>query len=86
MQLRRAIPGAWRRAGGDFHDYSEGECYVRRVAGSFRTLVAGDAVIFPQGDAHRMASAPGVPAANRRQTGRRVDVYRVSWPTAAAAQ
>jgi AraC-like DNA-binding protein len=33
-------------------------------------LVAGDAVIFPQGDAHRMTSAPGVPAA----TGAKLDV------------
>jgi AraC-like DNA-binding protein len=32
------------------------------------TLIAGDVVIFPQGDAHRMASGPGVPVAtaNRR--------------------
>lgn len=46
-----------------FHMITEGECYVEMVGQSPVHLVAGDAVIFPQGDAHRMSSAPGVPAA-----------------------
>ena len=39
-------------------------------------LVAGDAVIFPQGDSHRMTSAPGVPAA----TGAKLDVVLARRP------
>lgn len=53
-----------------FHMITEGECYVEMDGQPPVHLVAGDAVIFPQGDAHRMASAPGVPAA----TGAKLDV------------
>jgi AraC-like DNA-binding protein len=53
-----------------FHMITEGECYVEMVGQSPVHLVAGDAVIFPQGDAHRMTSAPGIPAA----TGAKLDV------------
>ena len=53
-----------------FHMITEGECYVEMNGQPPVHLVAGDAVIFPQGDAHRMASAPGVPAA----TGAKLDV------------
>ncbi len=53
-----------------FHMITEGECYVEMAGQSPVHLVAGDAVIFPQGDAHRMTSAPGVPAA----TGAKLDV------------
>ena len=54
-----------------FHMITEGECYVEMDGRQPPVhLIAGDAVIFPQGDAHRMASAPGVPAA----TGAKLDV------------
>jgi AraC-like DNA-binding protein len=47
-----------------FHLITEGECYVEMGAGPAVRLIAGDAIIFPQGDAHRMASAPGLPPAS----------------------
>lgn len=53
-----------------FHMITEGACYVEMAGQEPLHLVAGDAVIFPQGDAHRMCSSPGVPAA----TGARLDV------------
>lgn len=53
-----------------FHMITEGECYVEMDGQPPVHLIAGDAVIFPQGDAHRMTSAPGVPAA----TGAKLDV------------
>lgn len=46
-----------------FHLLLEGECVVEMANAPPVRLVAGDAVLFPHGDAHRMASAPGVPAA-----------------------
>ncbi|WP_166359854.1 AraC family transcriptional regulator [Pseudomonas akapageensis] len=46
-----------------FHLITEGECYVELGEQPPLHLVAGDVVIFPQGDAHRMASAPGLPPA-----------------------
>lgn len=47
-----------------FHLVTEGECYVELGREAPVRLFAGDVVIFPQGDAHRMASAPGLqPAA-----------------------
>lgn len=46
-----------------FHLITEGECFVEIDGQAPVHLVAGDAVVFPQGDAHRMASAPGVPPA-----------------------
>lgn len=53
-----------------FHMIMEGECFVEMEHQPPVHLIAGDAVIFPQGHAHRMASAPGVPAA----TGAQLDV------------
>lgn len=53
-----------------FHMITEGECYVEMDGQPPVHLMAGNAVIFPQGDAHRMASAPGVAAA----TGAKLDV------------
>ncbi|HEY6453629.1 MAG TPA: AraC family transcriptional regulator [Steroidobacteraceae bacterium] len=52
-----------------FHLITAGECYVELGAETPVRLIAGDAVIFPQGDAHRMSSAPGLPPA----TGARLD-------------
>ncbi|MDB5999702.1 MAG: hypothetical protein JWP52_1401 [Rhizobacter sp.] len=53
-----------------FHLITEGECFVEMGDGPPMRLVAGDAIIFPQGDAHRMCSQPGVPPAS----GARLDV------------
>ena len=51
-----------------FHLITEGECYVEMGDKQPPVrLVAGDAVVFPQGDGHRMASQPGLaPAAGKR--------------------
>ena len=46
-----------------FHLITEGECYVELDGEPAMRLVAGDVVVFPQGDAHVMASAPGLPPA-----------------------
>jgi AraC-like DNA-binding protein len=53
-----------------FHLITEGECYVELDDGPPMRLIAGDVVLFPQGDAHRMASAPGLPPA---KSARRLD-------------
>lgn len=47
-----------------FHFVTEGECWVEQGDIPPVRLVAGDAVIFPQGDAHRMGSQPGLPPAS----------------------
>lgn len=52
-----------------FHLITEGECYVEIGHEPPVRLTAGDAVIFPQGHAHRMTSKPGLPPA----TGARLD-------------
>ena len=46
-----------------FHLITEGECFVELAEELPVRLGAGDAVLFPQGDAHRMASEPGLPPA-----------------------
>jgi AraC-like DNA-binding protein len=46
-----------------FHLITEGECYVEIDGQEPMKLIAGDAVLFPQGDAHRMTSQPGLPPA-----------------------
>jgi AraC-like DNA-binding protein len=43
-----------------FHLITEGECYVEVDGGPAVHLTAGDAVVFPQGHAHRMCSRPGL--------------------------
>ena len=52
-----------------FHLITEGECYVELGKEPPLRLTAGDAIIFPQGDAHIMSSRPGLPPA----TGARLD-------------
>ncbi|MDM0104282.1 AraC family transcriptional regulator [Variovorax sp. J22R24] len=52
-----------------FHLITDGECYVEMANELPVRLVAGDAIVFPQGDAHRMTSQPGLPPA----TGGRLD-------------
>src|SRR6185503_4936005 len=50
-----------------FHLITEGECYVELGDAPPMRLTAGDAVIFPQGHAHRMTTQPGMaPAKGRR--------------------
>ncbi|HET9976852.1 MAG TPA: AraC family transcriptional regulator [Burkholderiaceae bacterium] len=51
-----------------FHLITEGECWCELGGGQPPVrLAAGDAVLFPQGHAHRMGSAPGlVPASGAR--------------------
>jgi len=51
-----------------FHLITEGECWVELGEGQPPVrLSAGDAVVFPQGHAHRMASTPGLtPASGAR--------------------
>jgi AraC-like DNA-binding protein len=46
-----------------FHLITEGECFVELGGAPPMRLNAGDAIIFPQGDAHRMTSQPGLPPA-----------------------
>ena len=49
-----------------FHLITEGECYCELGDSAPARLIAGDVVIFPQGHAHRMCSAPGLaPAAGK---------------------
>jgi AraC-like DNA-binding protein len=47
-----------------FHLVTEGECWVELGNLPPMLLVAGDAVLFPQGDAHKMGSQPGLPPAS----------------------
>jgi AraC-like DNA-binding protein len=50
-----------------FHMIMEGDCFVEMGNQPPVRLVAGDVVIFPEGDAHRMASEPGLaPASGAR--------------------
>jgi AraC-like DNA-binding protein len=44
-----------------FHLITEGECFVEIGSEPPVLLRAGDAVVFPQGHAHRMCSEPGLP-------------------------
>jgi AraC-like DNA-binding protein len=50
-----------------FHLITEGECWCELDGQPPRRLVAGDIVVFPGGDAHRMASSPGVPPGQGRR-------------------
>lgn len=47
-----------------FHLITEGECHVELGTDPPMHLIAGDAVLFPQGHAHRMASQPGLAPAS----------------------
>jgi AraC-like DNA-binding protein len=50
-----------------FHLITEGQCYVELGDDPPMRLSAGDVVLFPQGDAHRMSSRPGLkPATSAR--------------------
>ncbi|KGF78022.1 AraC family transcriptional regulator, partial [Massilia sp. JS1662] len=41
-----------------FHLITHGECFVEMAGQPAVRLVAGDAIVFPHGDAHRMTSEP----------------------------
>jgi AraC-like DNA-binding protein len=45
-----------------FHLVTDGECYVEMDEKAVK-LIAGDVVVFPEGNAHRMCSQPGLPPA-----------------------
>ena len=47
-----------------FHLITEGECFVELGNEPPMRLTAGDAIVFPQGDAHRMTSQPEVAPAS----------------------
>jgi AraC-like DNA-binding protein len=47
-----------------FHMITEGDCWVEMEGQPPTRLIAGDAVVFPQGHAHRMSSQPGLPPAS----------------------
>ena len=53
-----------------FHLITEGECFVELADQPPTRLIAGDVVLFPRGDAHRMNSQPGL----EPTTGTRLDV------------
>ena len=46
-----------------FHMVTEGDCHVELDGAEPMRLAAGDVILFPQGDGHRMGSAPGLPPA-----------------------
>jgi AraC-like DNA-binding protein len=60
-----------------WHLITEGECFVEMEEGPPVRLVAGDAVLFPQGDAHLMTSEPGLPPAT---SGARLDAVLARRP------
>lgn len=59
-----------------WHLITEGECYVEMADAPAVRLAAGDAVLFPAGDAHRMTSTPGLAPA----TGARLDAVLARRP------
>lgn len=59
-----------------FHLITEGRCWAELAGQPPLPLAAGDVVVFPQGDAHRMASEAGLPPA----TGARLDAVLARRP------
>ncbi len=59
------LPGAGHMI--EFHGIVEGSCWAAVVGESPLRLEAGDVILFPQGDAHVLSSAPGMraPAVDR---------------------
>ena len=59
-----------------FHLITEGECFVEMAGQEPMRLIAGDAIVFPQGDAHLMTSDPG----QKPATGARLDAVLARRP------
>lgn len=61
---REIIPAIMPGAGHmiEFHGVAKGSCWAATVGESPIRLAAGDVILFPQGDAHIMSSAPGMRA------------------------
>lgn len=59
-----------------FHLVTGGECWVELDGEAPLALQAGDAILLPQGHAHRLASAPGVPPAGDAP----LDELLARWP------
>lgn len=58
--LAAVLPGADHLI--SYHVLTEGECYAYLIDGEPVHMVAGDVIVFTRGDAHVMASAPGMRA------------------------
>jgi AraC-like DNA-binding protein len=58
--VRAILPGAGHMI--EFHGIVEGSCWAALVGESPLRLEAGDVILFPQGDAHVLSSAPGMRA------------------------
>lgn len=58
--IPRLMPGVEHMI--EFHALAEGACWAALAGESPIRLAAGDVVLFPQGDAHVMSSAPGLRA------------------------
>ena len=67
-----------------FHLITEGECYVEMDGQPPLRLIAGDAVLFPQGDAHLMTSQPGLSPRRARGSTQCSRAGRDCWHSAAA--
>ncbi len=57
----RVMPGAERVI--EFHLMAQGECWAHAIGQPAVRLREGDLIVFPQGDAHVLSSAPGMRAA-----------------------
>jgi hypothetical protein len=57
----RVMPGAEREI--EYHLLARGTCWAHAVGQAPMRLREGDLILFPQGDAHVMSSAPGMRAA-----------------------
>ena len=51
-----------RQAEAQFHFLAAGHAFLQSPSGEWTEMHAGDAVLLPRGDAHVLASAPGLPS------------------------
>jgi AraC-like DNA-binding protein len=66
-----------------FHFLATGVCWLQTPSGEWTMLRAGDAVLLPRGDAHVLASTPGVPTAAFERFGRKTlceGIYELECP------
>ncbi|MBD8554366.1 AraC family transcriptional regulator [Rhizobium sp. CFBP 8762] len=54
-----------------FHFVAAGQCWLQTPSGEWMELRTGDALLLPRGDAHVLASRPGVPPLPFEQYGRK---------------